>query len=132
MATEPADAPIEQVPGQLPLFDLADQQQADDTFSDQVLRDRLATLIASNRATHRRLIDVHKVMPDPRTILAMRLETLLDLTLTPSQRLRFDVLFETRMDSLLEQCLAQQTRSDLLTGVHPPAGPVGGLIIPPR
>lgn len=133
----------DEIPGQLPLFDLPEAPpppeqtptQQLDSFSERVLGERLAQLRAANQATYTALLAA-QATPDPRAVLAIRLDTLLDLTLTPAERLRFDVLFETRMAAFLEQCHAQRARAGLLAPLAAPTGqPAAGapqLILPPR
>ncbi len=154
-----------EIPGQLPLFDqpedpeqydpstdrdpMYEPDDADEAgppreqtkseelggFASEVLQGRLEKLVADNRTKHQRLIAAGSV-PNPQAILLMRIETLLDLTLTPAERLRFDVLFETRMSVLLDRLLAEQARGGLLvpaTGPGPRSGPTGtGLLLPPH
>ncbi len=128
----------DEIPGQIPLFDISarepdGQEPATiNDFSDGVLQARLAALLADNRVKHQSLVS-QGLMPDPRSVLSISLETLLDLTLTPSERLRFQVLFETRMATFLDQCLAQRTRAELLAPMQQaPPGARGGLIVPPH
>ncbi len=138
------DQTHDQIPGQLPLFDLPpseppgyDEPVGPDTeahrlddFSDEMLRGRLDKLTADNRGRWQRLMAAGMV-PEPQRIMIMRLDTLLDLILTPSQRLQFDVLFETRMAAFLDMCLSQRARASLLTpGAGPAAPPGPGLFVP--
>jgi len=129
---------------QLALFDLPEQpaqaapatepqpEMTLDDFSDEMLAARLRLLIEQNKAKVQQLLAA-QMMPDPRSVLTIRLDTLLDLIFTPSERLRFNVLFESKMSTFLDRCLAERSRADLLAPLATPAGPPpGGLILPPH
>jgi len=126
---------------QLPLFDIDEPEQEEAAekqpeslhdFSDEVLRRRLELLSTQNRAKVQQLLSDGR-MPDPRSVLTIRLDTVLALIFTPSEKLRFEVLFETRMSAFLDQCLAESSRANLLTPLNQPCQSApGGLILPPR
>lgn len=126
---QPNDAqPNEAQPGDGHAYD----GQPFSVFPDDVLTARLTTLVEHNQAKYQSLVSTG-VMPDPRSVLQLRLEALLDLILTPSERLRFNVLFESRMAGFLDQCIVNRSRSELIVPVTQPAPPGRtGLIIPPH
>lgn len=105
----------------------------EETLAEQQLRDQLADIIHSNQEKAQQ-IQRHGATLDPRTVLMIRVNTLLDLLLEPPARLRFDVLFEARMANLLDTALSECRRRDLLGGTQPippqQPTPAQKLIIP--
>lgn len=123
----------EQLPGQMQLpLDLPSTppvpaEPAPAAESDLVIE--LKRLVTRNREKYEALRS-QGAIPDPVSVVLTRLETLLDLTLTPEQRLRVDLLFETRMSDALDQCLAQCRQAKLLSPLAQQRNPPNGFIVP--
>lgn len=113
------------LPGQLPLFDepatpFSPEHQEQVRTLDQ--------LRVENQRVYGQLLAAGAV-PDPRMVLSLRLEILIDKLLQGADRVHFDVMFETQMAELLTACQSQLSRAQLLAPTQ--AGPPGGgLIIP--
>ncbi len=111
---------------QLPLFDIAEQPAEP---NNDGLYAHLAALRERNRAAVEQLAAAG-VGPDPRNVLVVRLESLIDTLLAdPADRARFEVLFESKMREVLTACQNQLSRSQLLAPAQNVPPPVG-LFIP--
>lgn len=114
---------------QLPLFDLPDQP-ATEPDEDAALAAELRRVRDRNAS----MVEVLRrggVRPDPITVLAIQLDTLIDLILDPEARLRFDLLRETRMAGFLNRCLADLRQAELLATRRPTGTTNGGRLIVP-
>lgn len=98
--------------------------------SEAELRQRLADAISLNQEKYQTLLQMRR-KPDPTAILSIRINTILDLIFTPSERLHFDVIFESRVSALFDQLLSRAAKDAIMEGVNSPhVPPPGGLIVP--
>lgn len=109
--------------------DIAQQEELDLGLSDdQKAQALLAKLRKDNAAKAQQLSAMDPPMRvDPFMFMVTRLNTFLDLALTPDTRVAFEVAFEHNMTPVLEQCL-QQARQMQLT--HAAKGKPNGLFLP--
>ena len=103
---------------------------SEDTGVEQARRElhaKLGAIRQSNQAKYRALLAQGEV-PDSGAILITRLETLLEMLLDGDARLAFDLGFEQRMTTVLNECLASARQRQLLVPAPKAAPP--GLIVP--
>ncbi len=92
--------------------------------------DALGALRTTNQEKYRALLRMGEV-PNPSSVIAARLEALIDLLLgDEAARLGLDYNFENRMTTLLHECLAQ-ARQKQLTVPAPDAGKLPPSLILP-
>lgn len=100
-------------------------RDAQEEEEDKELRARLGSLRDRNRSKYQALLTLG-AMPEPGGILNLRINTLLELLFDERQKLRYDVLFETRMSRLLDTCLGEARQASLRADRQNN----GGLIVP--
>ncbi len=110
---------MSQLPGQLPLFGTAEPTPEPDTD--------LAGLRAENQASFERLRTMG-AFPNPGSVLAMRLELLIETLLTGAQRAAYDLAFETNMREMLAELHQQVVAAKFTRGTDVP--PSKGLLLP--
>lgn len=79
-------------------------------------QEALGKLVQSN-ADRLRALRSYNVMPDPRTVLAIRLEAFIDTFITPEDKIAFEMNFEASMANALRDMLSQVTQAQLTQGV---------------
>lgn len=60
--------------------------------------------------------------PDPRTVLAIRLETFIETFIPEEDKLAFELNFETRMAEVLKDMISQAAKAQITQGVPAGAG----------
>jgi hypothetical protein len=109
---------------------VADDNNVPDLAADDAtLTEQLAEVKAANGLQVRQ-IAAQGGRLDLASILKIRLETMIDAVFAdPSDRLRFEMFFESRMAPALEQTQREVAKAKL---AQPPGPPAGGLIVPGR
>lgn len=96
---------------------------------EQVLaQTQLAQLQQENGLRYRELL-LQGARPDSGSVAMARINTLIDMALSPEERLHYDIAFEHHMVALLTQCLTEIRQRKLAEGAAVPPGN-GKLIVP--
>lgn len=114
----------DEVPGQLPLFDLSEEEQLDNARHE--LTSKLGILRKNNAAKAMELRGMGQIL-NPGNVALVRVESLIDMIFDDDARLQLDVTFETRMGDILDASLTNVRRSQLASSNAPGTG--GGLIL---
>lgn len=111
---------MSELPGQLPLF--GNPEPTPELNTEPTLDE----LRAENQSTFERLRAMG-AFPNPGSVLAMRLELLIDTLLTDAQRTAYDLTFETKMRDMLAEVHQQAVAAKFTRSAD---APPGGLLLP--